>query len=367
MKECILNSAPKSCELDPIPSKLLIECLDSILPSLTDLFNSSLASGIFPQYFKSALVTPILKKKCLDHNDLNNYRPVSNLCFIAKILEKLVLSQVSSYLNSHNLYNTCQSAYRPGNSTETALLTVVNDLLLSLNKGNISVLALLDFSSAFDTIDHPILVHRLHTDFGFTDTVLQWFSPYLTDRTHYVSLSNHYSAFTHVHSGVPQGSVLGPMLGSTHDVTSHLQRIQNYAARVILRLPMSSSITIHLKSLLWLPVKVRSTCKIACLCYHCYSSTAPSYVTDMLHKKPLHTLNTRSSSYTMPLLNRPAHSKATLGDRSFSFASSSVWNSIPNDVRCAPSLSSFKSRWKTYYLCIKYQFTTLRNIPIIKF
>ena len=511
VKECILNSAPKSCELDPIPSKLLIECLDYILPSLTDLFNSSLASGIFPQCFKSALVTPILKKRCLDHNDLNNYRPVSNLCFIAKILEKLVLSQVSSYLNSHNLYNTCQSAYRPGHSTETALLKVVNDLFLSLNKGNISLLALLDFSSAFDTIDHTILVHRLHTDFGFTDTVLQWFSSYLTDRTHYVSLCNHCSDFAHVHSGVPQGSVLGPMLftmyikplsaiidshsiihhsfaddlqlqmsappdrisellhsmqscicdvkawatantlklndsktelmlvtskrskhlhnlptsitignaqipfkhsvknlgftldchltmnahvsniartcyfelrrlasirrfltstatatlvsafvlsridycnsllfGSTNDVTSHLQRIQNYAARVIFRLPMSSSITIHLQSLHWLPVKVRSTYKIACLCYHCHSSTTPSYVTDMLHKKPLHTRNTRSSSYTMPLLNRPAHSKATLGDRSFSFASSSVWNSIPNDVRCAPSISSFKSRLKTY-------------------
>ena len=98
----------------------------------------------------------------------------------------------------------------------------------------------------------------------------------------------------------------------------------------------------------FVPVKVRSTYKIACLCYLCHSSTAPSYVTDMLHKNPLHTRNTRSSSYTMPLLNRPAHSKATLGDRSFSFASSSVWNSIPNDVRCAPSLSSFKSRLKTY-------------------
>ena len=186
VKECILNSAPKSCELDPIPSKLLIECLDSILPSLTDLFNSSLASGIFPQCFKSALVTPILKKRCLDHNDLNNYRPVSNLCFIAKILEK--------------------------HSTETALLKVVNHLFLSLNKGNISVLALLDFSSAFDTIDHTILVHRLHTDFGLTDTVLQWFSSYLTDRTHYVSLCNHCSAFAPVHSGVPQCSVLGPIL-----------------------------------------------------------------------------------------------------------------------------------------------------------
>ena len=83
------------------------------------------------------------------------------------------------------------------------------------------------------------------------------------------------------------------LFGSTHDVTSHLQRIQNYAAGVILRLPMSSSIAIHLKSLHWLPVKVRSTYKIARLCYH--SSTAPSYVTDMLHKKPLHTRNTRSS------------------------------------------------------------------------
>ena len=442
---------------------------------------------------------------------MNNYQSVSNLCFVAKILEKLVLSQVSSYLNSHNLYNTCQSAYRPGQSTETALLKVVDDLFLSHSKGNISVLVLHDLSSVFDTIDHPILVHHLHNNFGSTYTVLQWSSSYLTDRTHYVSLSNHCSAFTPVHSGVPQGSVLGPMLftifikplsaiidshsiihhsfaddlqlqmsappdrisellhsmqscisdvkawatanmlilndnktelmlitsqrtkhlhslptsitignaqipfkksvnnlgftldchltmnahvsniartcyielrrlasirrfltstatatlvsafvlsridycnsllfGSTHDVTFNLQRIQNYAARVILRLPKSPSITIHLKSLHWLPVKVRSTYKIACLCYHCHSSTAPSYVTDMLHKKPLHTRNTRSSSYTMPLLNRPAHSKATLGDRSFSFASSSVWNSIPNDVRCAPSLSSFKSRLKTY-------------------
>ena len=104
------------------------------------------------------------------------------------------------------------SPYRPGLSTETALLKVVNVLFLSLKKDNIYVLALLDFSSAFDTIDHPILVHRLHTDFRFTDAVLLWFSSYLTDRTHYVSLSNHCSAFDPVHSGVPQGSVLGPML-----------------------------------------------------------------------------------------------------------------------------------------------------------
>ena len=121
--------------------------------------------------------------------------------------------------------------------------------------------------------------------------------------------------------------------GSTRDVTSYLQRIQNYATRVILRIPKSSSITTYLKSFHWPPVKVRSTYIIACLCHHCHSSTSPSYVADMLQKKPSHTRNTRPSSYTMPLLFRPTHSKATLGDRSFSFASSSIWKSIPNDVK----------------------------------
>ena len=169
-KECIHNSAPKSCELDPIHSKLLIECLDSIYLASSHNASDQLMSHLFSK--RGVLITMIS----------------TTIGFIAKILEKFVLSKVSSYLNSHNRYNTCQSAYCPGHSTETAILTVVNDLFLSLNKGSISVLTLPDFHSAFDTIDHPILVHRLHTDFGFNDTVLQWFSSYLTDRTHYVSI-----------------------------------------------------------------------------------------------------------------------------------------------------------------------------------
>ena len=107
---------------------------------------------------------------------------------LTKIFWGVLLYFVSS---SHPRHKCCAFVF----NTETALLKVVNDLFLSINKGNISVLALLDISSAFDKIDHPILVHRLHTDLGFTYTVLQWFSSYLTDRTHYVSLSNHCSDF----------------------------------------------------------------------------------------------------------------------------------------------------------------------------
>ena len=97
-------------------------------------------------------------KRCLDHSDLNNYRPVSNLCFIAKILGKMSYPKFVP-VSTDNLYNTFQAAFHPGHSTEPALLKVINDLFLSLNNGSMSVQALLDFSSAFDTIDHPILVH----------------------------------------------------------------------------------------------------------------------------------------------------------------------------------------------------------------
>ena len=148
--------------------------------------------------------------RCVVQSDLSNYRPVYDLCPIVKILEKLVISQVSSNLNSHNIYNACHSACPP--ALKKTLMKVVDDLFLSLNKENISVLAMLDLSSAFDTIDNSIPIHRLHADIGFTDCDLQWFSSYLTDRTNYDSLSNNCFGCAHVHSCIPQGSVRGRML-----------------------------------------------------------------------------------------------------------------------------------------------------------
>ena len=143
--------------------------------------HDSLKSGVFPSIYKSAIVTPLLKKPSLDPNDLKNYRPVSNLSFMSKFLEKIV-SQLMSHLNRHKLFSSFQSAYRLGHSTETALLKVVNDLPLAMDEGKLSVLVLLDLSAAFDTLDHGILLHRLQHVFSIQGTVLSWFRSYLTKR-----------------------------------------------------------------------------------------------------------------------------------------------------------------------------------------
>ena len=115
-------------------------------------------------------------------------------------------------MSANNLLNQFQSAYRPGHSTETVLLKIVNDLLLSLDDGKISLLASLDLSAAFDTIDHNILLRRLKHDFGLSGTVLDWFSSYLSGRIQSVSVHSHTSVPVSVSCGVPQGSVLGPIL-----------------------------------------------------------------------------------------------------------------------------------------------------------
>ena len=110
---------------------------------------------------------------------MKNYRPVFNLSLISEMLEKVVLSQILQYINCNKLLSDFQSAYRPHHSNETAFLKVTNDLLSAMDDGKISVLVLLDLSAAFDTIDHDILLHRLHNVFGFGDTVLSWFQSYL--------------------------------------------------------------------------------------------------------------------------------------------------------------------------------------------
>ena len=135
----LIQAAPsKSCQLDPIPTSLLKECLDVLLPSITKIVNLCLSEGVFPDDFKTAFVKPLLKKPSLDKNELKNYRPVSNLSFLSKVVEKVVAEQINSHLVNNELSNSFQSAYKKYHSTETALLKISNDIQLAMNRREVT-------------------------------------------------------------------------------------------------------------------------------------------------------------------------------------------------------------------------------------
>lgn len=212
IRKQIMQSPVKSCSMDPIPTPLVKKCVDSLVPVVTKIINLSLTSGEIPQCFKVAKVTPLIKKKSLDKESHKNYRPVSLLCFLSKLLERCVMAQLQDYLTMHNLYTCTQSAYRAGHSTETALLKVQNDVLQAIDQHQEAVLVLLDLSAAFDTIDHDILLHRLKHRYGISGSALNWFSSYLHDRSQSVVINDTESEPHKIVWGVPQGSVCGAPL-----------------------------------------------------------------------------------------------------------------------------------------------------------
>jgi len=212
VRNAILSSSNSTSPLDLIPTKLLKSCIDSLLPPITTIINLSLAEGTFPASFKTAIVKPLLKKYSLPHDDLASYRPISNLNFISKILERIIQTRLTSHLRSFPSISPFQSAYRKFYSTETALLRIQNDLLLAIDKRKLSALVLLDLSAAFDTIDHQILLTRLSSTFGLTGLALRLLTSYLTSRSQSVSIDSHSTTPSPMQTGVPQGSVLGPLL-----------------------------------------------------------------------------------------------------------------------------------------------------------
>ena len=139
VRKTIMSMPTKSCNLDPLSTDYVKHCLDELLPHITSIVNASLSTATVPVLFKNALVIPLLKKNGLDPNLLNNYRPVSNLPFISKVLERIVLNQLQQHLISNGLQDLYQSAYKSGHSTETAVVNLVNNLLLKSDSKQASI------------------------------------------------------------------------------------------------------------------------------------------------------------------------------------------------------------------------------------
>ena len=152
------------------------------------------------------------KKPGLPKSDLANFRPISNLNTIGKILERLALSRFFPHVSKSPSFSPLQSAYRKFHSTETALLKLTNDIMETIDSGKITILTALDMSAAFDTLDHITLLHRLQHTFGLSGYVISWIRSYLTDRSSFVKIDSSSSPSTTILTGVPQGSVLGPLL-----------------------------------------------------------------------------------------------------------------------------------------------------------
>ena len=165
----------KQCELDAMPTDLFKRCVQLLPSYVLKIINLSLDSGTFPDELKTALVRPDVKDSSLHKDIKSNYRPISNLSFFSKLIEKCVLKQLITHLDIHNLFGDCQSAYRQFHGFETALTKVSNDILNNLDQNCSTFLIMLDLSAAFDTVDHCILLERLETKFHIKGTVLKWF------------------------------------------------------------------------------------------------------------------------------------------------------------------------------------------------
>jgi hypothetical protein len=201
--------------VDFIPTSLLKELEHHFAPSIALLANLSFSQGVFPDGLKTGKISPILKKKGLDINIAANYRPITSLGTLSKILERLALLQLRPVITGSAGFFGGQSAYRAAHSTETALLKVTADVRVNMEGSSTTCLLSLDISAAFDVLDHATLVKRARDTFGISGIAQSWLASYLACRRSYVSIgggSHPDSGLFSCPRGVPQGSTLGPVL-----------------------------------------------------------------------------------------------------------------------------------------------------------
>ena len=207
----LLKSSKKSSPNDPIPFEVFRRISPHLINYIHFAISQSFATGFVPLTLKQAFITPILKKPTLDPDSLANYRPISQLPLLSKILEKIVAKQLNTFITTHSILNDHRSAYLHGKSTETALTLISNDILVSLDSDKITLLTLLDMSAAFDTLHHGKLITRLEY-IGITGLALNWIKSFISDRSYCVKTNQNISKPHPLKHGVPQGSVLGPLL-----------------------------------------------------------------------------------------------------------------------------------------------------------
>ena len=493
---------------DPVPSPIFKACFPSIANVITRFINLSLETGTVPVPLKSATIRPILKRGNLDPAGLASYRPISTLPFLSKVLEKVVLAQIKEHLQANGVLDPFQSAYRSGYSTETAMVRVQNDILQCLDQKENAILALLDLSAAFDTVDHAVLLDRLSRLAGVGGSALLWIKSYLTERLQRVAIDELVSNYAPVRYGVPQGSVLGPVLFSiyllplrsilkelsvnyhlyaddtqlymsvdpldpqpsfdkiehviqeiakwmsrnflklnqaktefmlissrfsrrpishtfdlgqgeslepvchvrdlgaflssdmsvdkqvsmtcrstcyalrelrrvrrylTVDAThaavralvisrldfhnallygapsyqlQRLQRVQNMAARLVMKADKRDSATDILRHLHWLPVEARISYKICLLTFHAVNAHGPTYLQELVQFASSGRVLRSSKQQCMLVV--PKSRSVSFGDRSFTSAAPRLWNSLPEELRTSRSESHFKRLLKTY-------------------
>ena len=202
--QALMRLKPNKCTgLDKIPAKVLRLSADIIAPSLTYIFNLSLDTGIYVDEWKRAQVIPIYKSKD---------RPVYILPIVSKVFEREVFRQLYGYLSDNSLLSKFQSAFRPKHSTLSTLIRMCDDLLKNMDNGELNCVVFLDVRKAFDSINHEILLDKMHNFFGITGTQLKWFESYLNNRVQQCLINGQLSSPKTITCGVLQGSIMGPLL-----------------------------------------------------------------------------------------------------------------------------------------------------------
>ena len=211
LEKIIKEYGIKTSVEDPMPAELIKSSLDIVLPVYRDLINKSLSEGTMDTV-KSQVIDPLIKKLGLDIDIYKNYRPVNNLIFFSKLIERVVKIRLDGHMNINALHISEEFGYKQFHNTETMMLGLTDDVLRGFDQNQATIIIFLDLSAAFDTIDHNKLLQIMHDELGIGGTALEWFRSFLVGRTQRVKIENEYSESLEVPCGTPQGSVLGPPL-----------------------------------------------------------------------------------------------------------------------------------------------------------